>query len=114
MSGEDEMDNGNEPMSLLLLYKDRGFLAGYTFPRKIQDAEYVGCSLETEAYAISWVPDPDSNLFMMLRGTDWRAYAAEYRPIQEVSDFTVDEFYQVFQQPEAMDCITTPREIWAQ
>jgi hypothetical protein len=69
-SGEDEMDNGNEPMSLLLLYKDRGFLAGYTFPRKIQDAEYVGCPLETEAYAISWVPDPDSNLFMMLRGTD--------------------------------------------
>jgi len=100
---EDEMDRVNEPMGLLLIYADQGFLVGYTLPRRASGTQFVSCPSDAAYYnIISWDPSLDLDLQQMLSKSNGiivnAVFADGYKSIPEVSQFTVDEFYRVFQQ----------------
>ena len=113
-----ESEMGSElPMAVLLIYPEQGFLASYVFPHSVREDEFVGCPLETAYfYIVGWDSSNDLNIQQMFSKFDGLIVnptdANKYRPIQEVSEWNIDGFYQKFQNSEARDCIATPKDIW--
>ena len=105
------------PFSVVLYYPETGFLIEYTSPNKKVGQYVQGCpqlSLFT-LYTVS--PDEDISLEKILSNSSGDGIRAEnidyFKPIEEATGMTIDEFYQKFKDPNNTECLETPIDLWA-
>lgn len=108
---------GEDRISLVLLYSEQGFLIEYVFPKKTEGDLLVGCPAQSGFLNIL-ASSPSSkpslqSLAERLSGTgiNYLSYPY-YRPIEEVTSMSLDEFYEVFKEPEYTSCLQMPRKHW--
>ena len=114
---EDELDRGNEQIIILLTYPEQGFLVGYSFPRKTNEHQFLGCPIESPYFYISsWNPVLNLSLdeiVQNMKGSVLRAPSAHFfKLIEDTTTMTVDEFYETFQQPGLTICLSMDKDIW--
>ena len=105
------MEVGN--FLIVLLYPDEGIWANYETQRHLIGSNVRGCPSPSNAHVeLELFPSGNSGQFYELLGqTDWAVKEGWYKPLEEVTSMSVEEFHQTFRQPTG-GCIDTPAELW--
>lgn len=104
------------PFSIVLIYNEQGFLAEYITPVEIAGEHYRGCPWNAHIGISTWSPDEERPLAEVVAGfgRGMNALNIEYfKPLEEATGMTVDEFYQMFKEAGNTQCIDTPRSLWS-
>lgn len=96
---------------ILLLYPDQGILVNYTTQMHLSGANVRGCPLNVHVEAELYPSDQGDSFFDLLKQTDWRVKLNYYKPIDEVTTMSVEEFYEIFRVSTAT-CVETPAKLW--
>jgi len=104
-------------MSLVLVYEDQGFLVEYFFPNGAEGDHFIGCPSQTGAIDIfTWSPDTERSLgdIAKLHSSDGlnELTVDYYKPIEEATSLTSDEFSEQFVLSENTNCLRTPKSLW--
>lgn len=106
------------PAYLQLYFPDKGMLIRYeTYTDIVNENVQICFDQIQNAKIILWDPqiwDPDGiKTFAERSGTtDEFAISDATRPIQEVTDWDVQTFYEIAKQDEPSSCLQTPSELW--
>lgn len=103
--------SGTGGFDILLLYPDQGILANYKTQMHLFGSMVRGCPTNAHIQMELYPPGKPDSFFEGLRSTDWSMRMNEYKPLEEVTSMTVQEFYDTFLQP-THKCIETPAELW--
>lgn len=96
-----------------ILYPNRGIWAEYT---TLVNEDEVGditkscpinAHIEMNLYPVG---NPDS-FYALLEQTDWGITKNAYKPLEEATSMSLEQFYETFRQPTDK-CIETPTKIW--
>jgi hypothetical protein len=100
-------------INIAVLYPNQGIWAQYTTWMAENE---VGSSMRScpinariEMY-LTPTENPDS-YYALLDKTDWGTTKVGYRPLEEVTSMSVDEFYETFRNPTDQ-CIEMPTNLW--
>ncbi len=106
-----------EVFSLVVVYSDLGFLIEYISPSELIGDYIRGCPMEAKLNLWSW--DPNNNLSLAEIVTRKRVdegftsrSMGYFKPVEEATSMTLDEFYQVFKDPNNVQCLETPGDLW--
>jgi hypothetical protein len=110
---------GEIPFTTVLFYSDAVMLLKYyTNASLIEvDGESIvrGCIQDKSVSSLGlWPPDEVLTFEDAVNETTGMnpSEGYLYRPLEDVTDMTIDTFYQTFLEPNAEICIETPAEIW--
>lgn len=105
-----------EVFSVVVIYEDQGILVEYIAPVEQTERYFQGCPQLGFLDVRVW--DPKSGLTLReiaatdagegLSGTSFDYF----RLIDHATSITIDEFYEVFKNPNNTSCLTTPAKIW--
>jgi len=56
-------------------------------------------------------PGNGDSFFELLEQTDWSVKMNHYKPLEEVTSMSLEEFYRIFREP-TNQCIETPANLW--
>lgn len=102
---------GTGGFDILLEYPDQGILVNYTTQMHLIGANVRGCPgnahVEMELYA----PGQADSFFERLKATDWTVKLDHYKPLEEVTIMSVQDFYTIFRESTS-ECIETPAKLW--
>lgn len=116
-------DQPNRPdatilLSIVLVYERRGFSIEYLMPKETDGLSYLGCPQKTGYLSVlSWYPIPAISFEQIaikaggglgLNQLNWEAF----KPLQDVTTSTLDEFTQTFKDSDNEVCLETPVDIW--
>lgn len=119
---ESEMPSEYRPaFNIVLAYLKQGFFVEYIQPRSETEDLILGCPKDAgDMILVSW--DPNRQLLLPevvnlyhsgpSAGGFNNLTIDHFRPIEEVTSMTLDEFYLHFKNPENESCIETPKELW--
>ena len=99
------------PFYILLIYQDQGFYVGYKMNRVNTGINFKGCPSESFVSITTWSPG-NTAAYEKMAETVQGNYLIDYKSISDVTTMTLEEFYQVFSNPDVKDCIVTPIEKW--
>ena len=111
----------HEPFNIVLYYPDKGILVQYEGESEKSGNELSLCPWETDLILTTWNtsqtdPMKTSDPFIKeLRGVSTYDFGQQedyFLPLEEATSITVDEFYELFKDPDAKGCIVTPADIW--
>lgn len=100
-------------INIVVLYPNQGIWAKYT---TWMDENAVGSNIRScpvnARVEMNLTPtgNPES-FYTLLDRTDWGVTKGEYKPLDEATSMSVEEFYQTFSQPTDK-CIETPANLW--
>jgi len=104
------------PFSLVLFYPDQGILVEYLLPRQTVGDKFLGCPLQSHVVVTVWNPELQLSLAesaQKLSGQGLNALNVDYfRPIEEATGMSLEEFYQSFKDPQNAACLETPVDMW--
>lgn len=107
-----------EPFTISLYYPEKGFLIEYYGQNKNNsDKKWDLCPWQVHIYITSWDPDETLTIKQLGMGTGdtWSPYNLDYfKPIQEASGISVDEFYNLFKDGSTQTCIETDATLWTE
>ncbi|GEM_PF-945817 len=112
-SGPSKNRIGSILTHIAVFYPERGILAQYT---TLVNENEVGSSIiscpinahiEMNLYSAG---NPDS-FYTLLEQTNWGITKNSYKPLQEATSMSVEEFYEIFRNPTDK-CLETPIIIW--
>lgn len=121
ISLEEEEDYLVQPdvfsFALVLYYPELGFLAQYISPREQKGNKYIGCPSEAQIDVVSWFPDPKRLLVEIVAhggrlGGINHLNMGRFKQIGVATTLTLDDFYQIFRNPNNTSCIETLISIW--
>jgi hypothetical protein len=103
--------------SLVLVYRSQRFLVEYIFPNGAAGEDYVACPSETgDITLFAWSPGSVPSLediAPQLSGLGMDELSVDYyRPIEEATSMTLDEFYHLYSSPAQSGCLETPSALW--
>ena len=105
-----------QPFELLLDYSSSGFLIGYSLPEKRVGVNFVGCPSQAHIYFWLWPKDKEHSFSDMIATTGFGSFDPVsinfYKPIEDVTKYTLDIFYKTFKEPGNVTCIVTPSHYW--
>lgn len=96
---------------ILLLYPNQGILVNYTTNRELVDGNVRGCPPNAHVEMELYPPGQTELFFESLKQTDWAVKMDYYRPLEEVTSMSLEQFYETFQQPTDK-CIETHANLW--
>jgi hypothetical protein len=107
----------NIPFSIVLFYPEKGILAQYIMPKEKDNGNLTGCPSKVGYVdVVVWNPEtnpPLKKIVSMLSGPGINKLNVDYfKPVDEVTSMTMEEFYQTFEDPESTACLETAKEIW--
>jgi len=113
-AGPSSRPEGFLPFRILVLYRDRGFMAFYDFEGHISEGTVVGCPEGVAPRIYSWSQDEaslwtDERVQLVSLGPD----SSELKGLEQVSSWNVDDFYAAFTSGSEGACIETPSEKWS-
>jgi len=98
------------PFDMLLLYPDQGILIHYYLEPRKNGTNILGCllnnNLEIELY-----PSGNGDAFMDLLDSYWIESLPIFKPIDEVTSMSLNQFYETFRKPTDQ-CLVTPSKYW--
>jgi len=103
------------PFSVVLFYPDRGIFVEYVSPRETKESSYLGCPAKAEISLAVWDPKTGLSLKNIIQyaGVEINEFNLDYfKPIEEATSMSLDEFYQKFKDSANTGCLETPKEIW--
>ena len=105
------------PFTLILFYKEKGFLAEYISQRETEGDYFLGCQPTSYISIASWSPDEQKSLLDAVARMDAQGGVNTlnldfFKDLEEVTDFTIPEFYETFQSIDDSKCVSTPKELW--
>ncbi|MGD2162623.1 MAG: hypothetical protein PVG04_05990 [Anaerolineales bacterium] len=103
--------------SVDLIYEERGFLSEYIMPRRMISDSFAACAYQVaEISIVTWDPDqsvPLAEALSIKSGLGINEYLLDYfKPLEEATTLTIEEFTEIFQDPDTDACIYTPMELW--
>jgi hypothetical protein len=96
---------------ILLLYPDKGILVNYNTQMYVVGANVRGCPANAQVEMELYPPGQRETFFEFLKETDWNVKLNDYRPLEEVTSMTLDEFYETFRDDNSK-CVETPTSYW--
>lgn len=104
-----------DPISIVIIYDDLETMIEYIFPSELLGSELQGCPKGAKINLFTWSKDANLSLedIVSIKPGDEGiipVYLKLYKPIEEATSLSLEEFYQIFQNPE--ECISTPAELW--
>lgn len=104
------------PFSIVLYYREKGFLAEYISLRKEQGDRFMGCQPTSYINIVSWSPDnPKSLLDIVTRigASGINTLNIDFfKDLEEATEFNIPEFYDEFKTLDESKCVLTPKELW--
>jgi len=104
------------PLSIVLVYSEKGFLIQYVTNREESDGNYIGCPNKSSISISAWGPYelPLVEAVRYFSGVNSinSLNISYFRQIQDVTSLSIDTFYQVFKDSRSSDCIVTPIKYW--
>ena len=106
------------PADFLLYFPEKGVLIGYiTGAMRMGDAVNVCFDRRGGVTMRLWDPsiwDPDGTKGFVERANESSELRLDrdFYPIEEVSNWSVEQFYTVLTDPTRSDCLQTPSDIW--
>lgn len=102
---------GTGGFDILLLYPDQGILVNYTTQMHLIGANVRGCPVNAHVEMELYPSGQRDSFFESLKQTDWTLKMTGYKPLEETTSMTVQEFYDTFREPTDK-CIETPAKLW--
>ena len=96
---------------ILLLYPNYGILVNYTTQMFLVGTNVRGCPSNAHVEMEVYPSGQGDSFFQLLEQTDWSVKKNWYKPLDEATSISVEEFYQVFREPTDK-CIETPANLW--
>jgi len=113
--GNDRPHPNPEEFDILLFY-DQGIFIKYTMPLKRGNIENRGEACPSEAFFNLGLVAPGSSTFyqgLWFSGTTGSNDFSYYKPIEQATQMTLDEFYKAFKEPNN-PCFDVPLDIWSE
>jgi hypothetical protein len=102
---------GAAGFGILLLYPERGLLIDYTAQMERVGSKIRGCPANAHVDMELFPPGKSDSFFEFLKQTDWAIKMNYYKPLENITSMSVDEFYKIFSKPTDQ-CIETPAKLW--
>lgn len=97
---------------ILLLYPEQGILIDYTTQMHKTGLYISGCPANAHAKMDLYPPGNADVFYASLEKTDdWVVKKNWYKPLEEATSLSVDEFYETFREPNDT-CIETLASLW--
>jgi len=111
---EDERKLAKMPFSLLMVYEDRGFMIEYRFTKLVRGEKLTGCPAKAGEFDLStWDARKKPSLSEILPAVgNQYSFGMFYKPLQETTAMTVDEFYTTYTSEQSTKCLTTKQSFW--
>jgi hypothetical protein len=95
---------------IVILYPEQGFLVNYQNKMQMSGNNILGCLLNNnvELYLFPFITEADFTNYLPV---DWKDRLQPYKPLEEVTSMTIEQFYQTFQKTTDQ-CIKTPANLW--
>ena len=103
---------------LLLDYSTQGFTIWYIADMDHNGDIYQGCVANAYTYISLWDPDLAytwaEGITRTTSGEAWEIDELNqvFQPLEEATSLTLEQFYQIYSDPENTSCLETPAEIW--
>jgi len=102
------------PFSLLMVYEHKGFMIEYRFNKLVRGENLSGCPEKAGWFTLSaWDPQKKPSLDEIL--TEYSnnfSVGMFYKPLEETTAMTVDDFYTMYTSEKSTKCITTKQSFW--
>lgn len=96
---------------IALLYPEQGIWINYAMPLYDHGVIESGCPASAHV-EMNLYPSGDPQAFyLLLEKTDWPRMKEGYKPLEEVTSMSLEEFYQTFRNPTDK-CLETPTNLW--
>lgn len=110
-SGPPQIYIGGGGFYIVLLYPDKGIWVNYTTQMYVVGSSVRGCPADAHIEMELYPPGNPDSFFALLEKTDWGVKKIGYKPLEEVTSMSVQEFYDAFRKPTDK-CIETPAKLW--
>lgn len=100
------------PFSIILVYSQAGVFIEYIAPLKIEEDNFIVCSNEFHFNIVVWDVAQNLTLDYIFEQGSIEATQSNSKPIEDVTSYTVDEFYEIFSQPNEIICLDTSQKFW--
>lgn len=100
------------PFRLVLFYANHRILAFYEYEAQQEGDLLQGCPLPVGPELWLWGPNEvwtEKDIEEIVSGPD---SPNPLRSLEEVTDISIDDFFQAFKNPESNSCIYTPVDFW--
>jgi hypothetical protein len=101
---------------LILDYSHQGFAIWYSMPLESSGEKFLGCTSKSFTKSYFWAPELAYTWAEGVAGTGDKseidALNRDFRPIEEVTSITSEEFYDTVMNPDYISCLETPKELW--
>jgi hypothetical protein len=102
---------GTGGFDILLLYPDQGILVNYKTQMHLNGANVRGCPSNAYVQMELYPPGQPDSFFEGLKQTDWPLKMTGYKPLEETTSMSVQEFYDTFREPTDK-CLETSAKLW--
>lgn len=102
---------GTGGFEIALLYPDQGVFVHYETQMHIIGKNVQGCPQSPLVWMELFPPENAENFFVELEKTKWPYFKEGFKPIEETTSLSIEEFYDLFSKPTEK-CIETPKELW--
>jgi hypothetical protein len=106
---------GMYPFDLLLYYPEQGFMVRYTDLAEREGEMLRLCPKQPGITLWLWSPERRMTIMdIAIIGVEGfpENEVAYFRPLEEVTELSVEQFHQTFAQPDNDTCLQTPAELW--
>jgi hypothetical protein len=113
----DTSDDLRPPLTLLLIYEKDGFMVEYNIANKMIGDQYRGCPTASDITIRSWADRNDGAWQQALPDLRFGMYrddlVAYFKPLEQATSLTLDEFYKTYKDPNDKSCLQTPVNLWS-
>jgi hypothetical protein len=102
---------GTGGFDILLLYPAQGILVNYRTEMHLTGSKVRGCPPNAYVRMELYPPGQPDTFWEGLKQTDWAVKMTGYKPLEEITSMSVQEFYDTFREPTDK-CIETPANLW--
>ena len=106
------------PFTLVLYYKDLGFIIQYKSPAIKKSNDIIACPNEIQIDITVWNVKQETKLESIISKGGSSQFNLNpnnmnyFRTIDKGTDYSLDQFYQTFKDPNNRECIKTPANLW--
>ena len=100
-------------INIVVLYPNQGIWAKYTtwMAENEVSSSMKSCPINARIEMNLFPPGNPDSFYALLDKTDWRITKVGYKPLDEATSMSVEEFYETFRNPTDQ-CIEIPTNIW--
>ena len=98
-------------MEAVLLYPEQGIWIKYIMSMDNNGNIIKGCPANAHIEMQLYPSGNPKSFFSLLEKTDWGRTKGGYKPLEEATSMSVEQFYEIFRNPTDQ-CIATPTDLW--